>query len=146
MIKWVERELNRLLTGNEDEDKMQKVMNSNILDIIKVFVNQGHSGCSANYMISILTRLLDWKPITPLIGNDDEWNEVGQGVYQNRRCPTIFKNDKNNSMAYNGEGKVFSDDDGETWYTNIDSRIPVTFPYLVPSQPEFIILTTKEEK
>ena len=145
MVKWAERELNRLLTGDEDSDKIQRVINSNILDLVKIFAKQGHSGLSASYVISVLYRLLKFKPLTPLTGEDDEWNEIQKGVYQNRRYSAVFKDNKDNSTAYNIEGKVFSDDGGKTWFTNRSSLVPVTFPYSVPNEPEFIILS-KEEK
>ena len=53
------------------------------------------------------------------------------------RCPFIIKD--SNGVAYNTEGKIFSDD-GEVWYTNRDSRIPITFPYIVPDEPVRVIL------
>lgn len=55
---------------------MQDLINKNILEIIEVFSNQGHSGFSAGYAISVLERLLRYKPLTPLTGEPDEWNEV----------------------------------------------------------------------
>lgn len=134
-VEWAKSELDRLV---KDDDEMQKAINADILEIVEVFAKQGHSGFSGSYALSILTRLLDWKPITPLTGEDDEWNEVGEGVYQNKRCSSVFKE---NGQAYWMDGKIFSDDGGQTWWTNRNSRVPVTFPFTMPDHPEKVILT-----
>ena len=84
-----------------------------------------------------------FKPLSPLTGEDDEWMEDAfNGGFQNKRYPAVFK-DKD-GIAYNIEGKVFTDD-GETWYTCRDSRVNVTFPYVVPDKPEYVY-RNKEEK
>ena len=36
---------------------------------------------------------------------------------------------KENGEAYDGEGRIFRDPDGSC-FTSIDSRVPVTFPYV----------------
>ena len=40
------------------ETNMQKAINNNILEVVKLFASQQHSGASANYAINILIRLL----------------------------------------------------------------------------------------
>jgi len=76
------------------------------------------------------------KPLTPLTGEDDEWNDIGDGgSLQNKRYSAVFKN--KDGTAYNIEGKVFTDD-GEVWYRCKDSRVNVTFPYVVPDKPEYV--------
>lgn len=137
LVKWAEKELNRLV---KNDDEMQQEINKDILEIVKVFSEQGHSGFSASYALNIITRLLDWKPIGALTGEEDEWIDVGNNTCQNNRCSAVFRRGKDNSTAYYLDGKVFSDDGGETWYTNQDSVVPVTFPYTVPEKPEYIIL------
>ena len=112
-----------------------------ILDLIELFDSQGHSGFSAPYVINVFSRLAMFKPLSPLTGEDDEWNDIGHGCLQNRRYSAVFK-DKNGT-AYNSEGKVFSDN-GETWYTCKESRVNVTFPYVVPDKPEYIYRNKEE--
>jgi len=107
-----------------------------ILDLIELFDSQGHSGFTAPYVESIFHRLAMFKPISPLTGEDDEWNELGDGSFQNKRYSAVFKDKDGNT--YDIDGKVFSDDDGETWYTCRDSRVDVTFPYVVPDKPEYV--------
>ena len=112
-----------------------------ILDLIELFDSQGHSGFTAPYVASMFHRLAMFKPASPLTGEDDEWREVGTGVFQNKRYSAIFK-DKDGT-AYNIEGKIFTDD-GEVWYTCKDSRVNVTFPYVVPDKPEHVNKNRKE--
>ena len=105
-----------------------------ILDLIELFASQNHSGFSAPYVINTFCRLAMFKPLSPLTGEDDEWNDVGD-CFQNKRYSAVFK-DKDGT-AYNIEGRVFTDD-GESWYTCKDSMVNVTFPYTVPDHPEYL--------
>lgn len=107
-----------------------------ILEIVRVFAEMGHSGCSAQWCIGVIDRLLQFKPLTPLTGDDSEWGDVGEGLLQNMRHHSVFKE---NGDCYNVEGKVFSDDGGKTWFFSAKSRTPVTFPY-TPGEPERVIL------
>lgn len=107
-----------------------------ILDLIELFASQGHSNFTAPYVANMFHRLVMFKPASPLTGKDDEWNDVGGGLLQNKRYFSVFK-DKDGT-AYNIEGKAFTDD-GEVWYTSKDSRVNVTFPYVVPDKPDRIL-------
>lgn len=142
LVKWAESELERI--GGQD-DELQQMMNKGVLDIVELFAEQGHSGFSAPYAIGLIQRLLDWKPITALTGEEDEWAEPfksdTENTQQNKRCSAVFRKNNDNSTAYYIEGKVFSDDGGETWFTNRDSFVPIEFPYTVPEKPERIILS-----
>ena len=109
-----------LLRGVDSEpDAMQSRMERHLLKMIDIFSEEGHSGFSANYAMSCLERLLRFKPLTPLTGEADEWNNVGDDTYQNKRCYSVFK--KGDGKAYFLDGKIFSDDGGETWFINSDS-------------------------
>ena len=48
--------------------------------MMQEFANEGHSGFSASYAISILTKLMDFKPLSPLTGEDDEWNNISEKI------------------------------------------------------------------
>lgn len=149
LVEFAENELNRVLKSCKDSEsiKVQQVINKDILDIVKIFSEQGHSGFSAHYTLNNLTRLLDYKPITPLTGEDDEWTKLDYGediAYQNKRCPSIFK--RADGTAYNTEGKIFSSNNGHTWYNCKDSSVEVIFPYEVPKNPECVIIDNGEER
>jgi hypothetical protein len=98
-----------------------------ILDLVKMFSSQGHSGMSGSYCLGVVKKLLAWEPVTPLTGAEDEWGEISEGIFQNKRCSRVFKDSKN-GHAYDIEGYVFKNQFGHT-YTNSYSRRLVVFPY-----------------
>lgn len=114
---------------NLGQDEMQLEMNQNLRELILVFSTQGHSGFSASYARRVLNKLLAYEPLTPLSGKTIEWVEVGDGLYQNRRCGSVFK-DKNryNGQAYNIDGKVFVEPNS-VCFTSKDSIVLIEFPY-----------------
>lgn len=149
LIEFAQQELNSLLKTCTDSESlnMQKQINEDIMSMVKMFANQKHSGFSARYALNILSRVLNYKPIGPLTGADDEWVELDYDdrvAYQNKRCPNIFKT--KSGRAYNSEGKIFSSDNGHSWYTCKDSAVDITFPYIVPDSPESIIIDNQKER
>ena len=141
------------------EEDPNKWIQENVLELLKVFSDQGHSGASAPFCIDLFSKLAKFEPLTPLSGNDSEWIEVGEGTFQNNRCGTIFK--KPNGIAYNLNGFVFwhwaerelyEDEEGyvpegeggfpattkfKTSFTSQASLKLVEFPYVIES-PEHI--------
>jgi hypothetical protein len=129
-------------------DEMQEMICTHVLDLLDVFADEGHSGSTAPYAINMFARLAKFEPIAPLTGEDWEWNEVsermGNKCWQNKRASHVFKDE---TGAYDINGKVFWEwavsynDDGKedgihkSYYTSRDSRVPVTFPYVVPEKP-----------
>lgn len=116
-------------TGEKMEDfksdEMQDWIEKCVLDILDLIANQGHSGFSHGYLLTLLIPLLKGKPITPLTGKEWEWvNEYG--LIQNKRCFSVFKD--SDDLAYFTEGYAFSDDGGKTYWTSRESWKTVTFP------------------
>jgi hypothetical protein len=107
-------------------DEMQELINDQILEIVLVFSTHGHGACSAPYASALIDRLLRFEPLSPLTGEDAEWNKIGEDTWQNRRCGHVFKDAT--GAACNIEGRVFVTPNGEP-YTNRNSCVPVTFPY-----------------
>ena len=152
-LTWAEQELK--LAGydiNDPEDGPNRWLAEGTLELLKVFSEQGHSGMSAPYAVALFEKLALWKPIAPLTGEDDEWNEVGEGTWQNRRNSVVFKGE--DGQAYWIEGRVFWEwathpeiDDGKPFkshYTSRDSRVYITFPWTQPDQPEYVFVPTEE--
>ena len=107
-------------------DDMQQLMCEQVIELLKLFSSHGHSGFSANYAINLFTKLAKFEPIVPLTGEDSEWNEVGDGMWQNNRCSHVFKD--SSGYTYDIQGKVFTDSNGCS-YTSKDSHTKVVFPY-----------------
>lgn len=81
------------LTGNDEKFK------DCIVKAVEAFAQYGHSGGSASAGINILNDLLQFKNLTPLTNDPNEWNNVGSGVWQNSR-----------------RSEAFSEDGGRTYY------------------------------
>lgn len=151
-LEWFENELKQL--GGENEP-MQQQVNKNILDVVKAFDEGGHSGFSAGYAIPLINRLLQHKPLTPITDEPDQWNDVSDmfdgPTFQHKRCGSVFK--RADGKATYGEGRVFSNDGGESWFTaggksrpeHLRSSIPITFPFTVPDEPERVMIEPEAE-
>ena len=164
LVKFARVELDKLLNGCGDKNSesylMQKQINDDIIEIVKSFSKQGHSGFSASYALNIIKKLLNWKPILPLTGEDDEWKDCGyfdregNRVFQNRRCSAVFKdvnNDTGESRVKYIDKYVISDNGGITWFSSrhvlnklgLDETI--SFPFTVPENPERIYIKYTED-
>lgn len=110
----------------EQEDGPNKWIQENLIELLEVFSKQGHSGFSAGYCINAFNKLARFEPLAPLTGEDWEWQEVAENLWQNIRCSRVFKDEQ--GCAYDIEGRVFVEPNGSA-YTSKDSRVPVIFPY-----------------
>lgn len=147
--KWMDADGNYL-------DEMQGMICEHLLKLLQVFSDEGHSGTTAPYTLSAFDRLARFKPIAPLTGEDWEWTEVGverggSPLWQNKRASHVFKDEDG---AWDIDGRVFwewsrrpldEDEEGypgtktyKSYYTCRESRVPVTFPYSPPKEPEYV--------
>ena len=127
-------------------DEMQEDMCKHVLKLLDVFADEGHSGGTAPYAVQLFEKLAMFKPIVPLTGEDWEWHEASEGVFQNKRCSRVFKQvDRFDGQAYDIDGRVFyewvereldPDEEGypgkrryKSHYTSRESMVPITFPY-----------------
>lgn len=119
-------------------DEMQEAICKHVLKLLDVFADEGHSGSSAPYAVNVFKKLAMYLPLVPLTGEDWEWHEVSEGVFQNKRCSRVFKQaDRFDGQAYDIDGRVFYEwyteketgDKRKSYYTSRDSMVPVTFPY-----------------
>lgn len=141
LLDYAKRELEQI---SKDEDGMQEMMNKDILEIVEKFSEQGHSGFSASYALSVLERILRFKPISPLTGEDDEWNECSRdGVFQNNRCSSVFK--QKDGTFEDIDGIIVSDNGGITWFSSGRFRKKITFPYFPQIHPEKVYIEYKED-
>ena len=165
LVKFARNELDMLLSRcknkNDESYVMQKCINDDIIEIVEVFSKQDHSGFSASYALNILKRLLHFKPIRPLTGEDDEWNECGwtrddgkKKVFQNRRCSAVFKTvdiSTGETEATYNDKYVISDNGGITWFysSHILKQLGLTnaiaFPFNVPENPKRIYIKYLED-
>lgn len=141
IIEYAKNELDLL---NQEKEPMQEQINKDILEVIKIFAEQGHTGFSAGYAISKLERLLRWKPILPLTGEEDEWVEDSSGrSRRNKRCSSVFLNE--DGTAHDIDGIAVSDNGGITWFSSGRFRKEITFPYVPPIHPERVYIEYTED-
>lgn len=112
-----------------------------IYEIVEVFAKQGHSGFSAAMAAEAAGRLMNFKPLTPLTGEDTEWYDRGEGTLQNKRHTSLFKDET--GFCYDLAGVTFEDvDEPGNYFTNGDlvrryyKGIPrIKFPYMPADKP-----------
>ena len=131
LVNYAKDELARI----DHSDDMQDLIDRDILELIETFSNQEHSNTTGAYVLGVFNRLVKFMPLTPLTGDDNEWEDIsdisGDTCYQNKRCSRIFK-DKD-GRAYDIEYRYFVDENGVS-YTNKNSTEYISFPYC-PNEP-----------
>jgi hypothetical protein len=140
LINFAQKELLLLEKDLPIEDiVMQKHINDNILEIIKLISKQGHSGSTIFYLLENVEKLCKFKALTPLIGDDGEWNHVGNDsfggeLYQNNRCHSVFKD---SNKCYDIDAIVYEDQDGYRFISGELGFKEISFPY-TPGKVEVI--------
>ena len=105
-------------------------MHYHMLAMVRLFCLEGHSGMSASIARGWLSKLLDFKPLGPLTGDDSEWTKdhvLDADCRQNMRCSQVFL-DESTSLAFDVDGFVFQEPDGGRFTSRESSRI-ARFPY-----------------
>lgn len=144
LVYHAKAELDAIGMTEDSEDEMNRMMRKHLLHMVTEFAKEGHSGFSASYAINALNKLFDFKPLSPLSGKDEEWTEVSENLWQNKRCGSVFKGE--DGVAYNIDGRVFyewyTDDETnekyKSYFSNYYSRTKVEFPYVVPDKPTYV--------
>ena len=146
MIEWAKPQIEKVIKDKEKQKQYiealkefireQNLIDRNMLFVFNLFkkYNFTKEDC---YRIC---RLLSWKPIVPLTGTEEEWNTIRDGFEQNELCSAVFRYNKDNSTAHYIDDRIFSNDGGISWYTNKESHINITFPFIVPDEPEKVYL------
>lgn len=85
-----------------------------VSSLMETFCAYGHSGGSAAQTLEAFNRVATGKPLTPLTGDDSEWDDAHDvgGVQQNLRYSKVFR-------------------DGERAWDTSDHDKPIKFPYTV---------------
>jgi hypothetical protein len=109
-----------------------------------------HSGMSISITKSILNRLIDGKPLTPIEESDGIWNDVSEFTgdkpgsrFQCNRMSSLFKEIKDDgSVKYTDVNRYFcQDENSKATYRNglvselLDELEPITMPYAPANMP-----------
>lgn len=102
-----ELELAGLFDKDSDYDGM---LGDAVLELVRVFAEQGHSGFSAHQTLKIFNLVANYKPLTPIGKSKDEWvnhSDISkEPIWQNKR-----------------RSSTFSRDGGKTWYDIDDPKL-----------------------
>jgi len=137
LAKFAEDELRRAGQFDNSGDFYGGMMGPAVLKLVETFSAEGHSGMSASIARQLFHKLSDWKPLTPLTGEENEWNDVGNNMLQNARCSAVFKN-VSTGKAYFLDGQIFRDK--RSTFTCRDSRKPMSFPCDVPESKHYHVI------
>lgn len=137
---WIDNEV-RLAIANEKSGQVEdgdEIFTKYAISCIKAaakiakqFSKQGHSGMSAEITLDLIRKLCSHQPISPLTGEDDEWNDsefdCGGHSYhlQNKRNSHVFKevSEHGNKLIryhYNYILKIVNHDDVRKKYPPVD--------------------------
>ena len=97
LIEYTKKEL-ELANFIDESPKHEKIIYNAVLDLIKTFSKYNLSGKPADTVRYFFNRLSDFKPISKLTFEDDEWERIGYNLYQNKRYRALFKE---NGKVYN---------------------------------------------
>jgi hypothetical protein len=99
LVEHARRELDIL--ANKKGAEPDYLLDEVLVKCVEVFASYGHSGGSVSWAIPVLSELLQFKNLSPLTTNPDEWMQVTDGgllyrgydVWQNRRNSEAFSHD-----------------------------------------------------
>ena len=124
MLEFAKWQLNKMLEKCTEpgEKEMQNKMNNDVLELLKVFSEQGHSDFSASIATRLFYKLANYKLVTEVEDNPDDWNEYGQHKY----ISSIFK--RKDGTCYYMYGRLFAEPNSDNFFYNKSSNVDVTFP------------------
>lgn len=139
VIRWTQRDSNYIKHADREFDIMYKDlskedingpntwMRQNVIALLAVLGTGGHSGGRIGYCLNVFKDLAEFKCISQLTGEDDEWLNYHEDKYQNIRMSNVFKDSKD-GQAYISDFYVFEYDSG-LCCTNKHSIKIIKFPY-----------------
>ena len=160
MLEWAKREV-EIACKNENPDRKEGEFDygcacyEGALKAFETLCNQGHSGMSIKLTQSILNRLIDGRPLTPIEDTPDVWNHVadvndGTVEYQCNRMSSLFKKvHTDGSVEYTDVGRVYGVDihNPDLTYSSglltkiINEMFPIKMPYM-PASKSYKFVTT----
>ena len=83
----------------EPDSDYEGELGNAVMDLMKTFAGQGHSGASAGITRDLFHRLSNFETLSSITNNPDEWMDVadertnGQALWQSKRNPALFSTD-----------------------------------------------------
>lgn len=156
LIEWAEKEI-EIACKRENPNKKKGEFDygcayyESALKALKSLEEDGHSGFSISITKNILNRLIEWKPLTPINGDEDEWkfsyyNEKNKYYcYQNKRMSSLFKDVyEDGTIKYSDNNRVIMvdvDNPQVSWHNGFVRKIAeeyieeIEMPYMPLDKP-----------
>lgn len=151
LIEHAKTELEMSGLFNEEADFYGGETGKAVLELIETFSKQGHSGMSAQIVTDIFHKLSMFKPLGPITGEEGEWNDVSDLFghksiisYQNKRCSSIFKEDKEGKPYYL-DAIVWQGEDNWDTFTGVVEGVTSSQYIRLPFQPKTFHINVKRE-
>ena len=152
-LDWAEREV-AIACGKENSIKKDREFDydcafyKSALKAFKTLCDDGHSGLSMKITQSILNRLINGEPLTPIEDTDDIWyerhhHEDDHKLYQCKRMSSLFKDVyADGTVKYTDVDRSYCVDinNPNNTYSSglvriiINKMFPITMPY-IPGKP-----------
>lgn len=122
LLKHAKTELGILIKDFEskNEEPIVKEFIPEILNLVKAFAKSGQSGGSAPYtakcIVNTIEKLLLYKPLIGITGEESEWVKVDSDSFQNKRLSSIFK--QTTEKPYYLDAIVFRELNGNCFTSN----------------------------
>ena len=152
LLDWAKREV-ELACKRENPERKEGEFDygcncyESALKAFKSLCEDEHSGFSIKMTQSILNRLINVQPLTPIEDTDDIWNKIGDDdgytSYQCKRMCSLFKDVyADGTVKYSDNNYCYCVDINDpnctyTWRTAsqiIEEMFPITMPYM-PGKP-----------
>lgn len=80
-------------------------------------------------------------PLSPLTGENEEWEILSNGCYQNKRCSSIFKD--NFGKVFNTRAILWKDTNGQVFYGAVESITSKQYIKQFPFFPKTFVVTVE---
>lgn len=119
---------------NEKDSDYGGMLFDAVLDLVKLFSTQGHSGFSANLALHLFDKVARFKNLTPITDDPQDWVQVSEKMpdrsptWQCKRCSSCFSEDGGKTY-HNIEDWIVHDDTGSYYHKPDELKIYTSTPH-----------------
>lgn len=93
------RELDRIGETSLEAPSMRAC----VVEIVRLFSEQGHSGSSASWLSAVLDKVMRFQPLSAITSAPDDWMEVTDNLWQCVRDSECFSRDGGKTYTRNSD-------------------------------------------
>lgn len=111
LINHADRELKRAGIHGATDPYGNSMVYDAVMELVEKFADQGHSGMSASVVLSLFSKVADFKTLTPITADRDEWT-----VTSLTSTPLMYQNIRDSSCFTADFKTYYKVDDKMTWF------------------------------